>query len=542
MHRIQTYIRQWLQQVDGKLLLFLLLLMNVKLVIKLAALAFIYCVRPDFRFRFGYIKEGMPPFYLYIIGIACIDLLLYKGFANTHYLVAFAIAIGFWAACILAVHQLQLAVKMNTTTVLHNTLIAFFTINALVSFAQIAIIMLDAGVINPYRFQGMYQKYFISTGDRIKGISFDTSTTNAVISAAGVIYSLYRRKALLTLLCMVSVLLACSNFTCLMLIVVLLYCFIAASDRAQKSIIICCCTLVIIFMVKVSPQNDDYALKLIRKITTGSSKAPAITSDTVTDTIPPTEEQQRMSFAKHYLDSISQLIARQQLPKSTSTVTTQAAITPLFVARPEIPQPSIHSQPFQRIRDTATILQKTLLTYIKQHPNDNALNNDSTYHLPGKLLAFQQTWQYFQAHPGRLLTGCGPANFSSKLAFRATALNIAGSYPASLSYSHPDFRSHHLAIHLGFFSKDAELHSIANTPNAVYNQVIGEYGIAGLLVFITGYVWFWARRYRILSFGIPILLLTAGVLLMDYWFEQLSVLFVIELLLFVDIKENVCTR
>jgi hypothetical protein len=478
----------------------------------------------------------MPPFYLYIMGIACIDLLLYKGFTNLHYLAAFGVALGFWAACILVLHQLQLAVKLNSTAVLHNTLAAFFVINALAAFAEIGLIMLDAGVINPYRFQGMYQKYFISTGDRIKGISLDTSTTNAVISASGVLYSLYRRKALLTLLCMVSLLLACSNFTNLLLTGTLVYCFIASSDRAQKSLIVCCWALLVVFMAKVSPQNDDYALKLIHKITGSSHTATVIAAAPAADTsLPaPTAEQHKKAFAKHYLDSISQLIAGKELHAIHPDA-------PVFSPRPVIPEPSIHSQPFQRIRDT-TAQQKQLLTYIQQNPEENKLSRDSIPKIPGKLLSFRQTWQYLCAHPSKALTGNGPGRFSSKLAFRATALNIAGGYPARLAYSHPDFRNNHLAIHLDYFSKDAELHSVANTPNAVYNQLAGEYGLAGILLFAVCYVGFWARHYRRLRFGVPLLLLTAGVLLMDYWFEQLSALFIIELLLFTDIKENVCTR
>eukprot|EP01039_Chlorochromonas_danica_P015397 gene15397-18091_t len=43
--------------------------------------------------------------------------------------------------------------------------------------------MIDAHAINPFRYQGQYQKYFLGTGDYIKGVTFDISTTNAVINA-----------------------------------------------------------------------------------------------------------------------------------------------------------------------------------------------------------------------------------------------------------------------------------------------------------------------------------------------------------------------
>jgi hypothetical protein len=71
----------------------------------------------------------------------------------------------------------------------------------------------EIGFINPYRYQGLYQKYFIGTGDFIRGITFDTSTTNAVISAAGIFYGICRRRIALSLCCMVVLLMTGSNFT-----------------------------------------------------------------------------------------------------------------------------------------------------------------------------------------------------------------------------------------------------------------------------------------------------------------------------------------
>jgi hypothetical protein len=71
--------------------------------------------------------------------------------------------------------------------------------------------------LNPFRYQGNFQKYFMGTGDYIKGISFDTSTTNAVINAFGVLYFLNRKNAAMTIACMFTLLLTASNITNLLL-------------------------------------------------------------------------------------------------------------------------------------------------------------------------------------------------------------------------------------------------------------------------------------------------------------------------------------
>ena len=67
---------------------------------------------------------------------------------------------------------------------------------------------------------------------------------------------------------------------------------------------------------------------------------------------------------------------------------------------------------------------------------------------------------------------------------------------------------------------------------------MSEYGAAGLLAFLLFYLGFFLKQYKQLSYGIPLLLLMSGLFFMEYWFEQLSVTILFELLLFLNIKEN----
>jgi hypothetical protein len=206
--------------------------------------------------------------------------------------------------------------------------------------------------------------------------------------------------------------------------------------------------------------------------------------------------------------------------------------------KPEIPKPNIHTAPYQHKHDT-TAFQEQLIKFAAVEKIETAKIADSTTakRLPGKLIAVIQMISYFKKHPLQLLTGTGMGNFSSKLSFRATALNIAGGYPVKYRYVNDAFKNNHLDLYLFYFTRQAGLHSLVNTPNSTYLQLISEYGIAGLASFAFLYLFFFAKQTKAAGYGMPLLLLMAGAFFADYWFELLSVVPVFELLLFLNIKE-----
>ena len=89
-----------------------------------------------------------------------------------------------------------------------------------------------------------------------------------------------------------------------------------------------------------------------------------------------------------------------------------------------------------------------------------------------------------------------------------------------------------------FFSKTDGLHSIINNPASVYDQLLSEYGLLGLSAFFIFYTGFFIKKVKLLSYGIPLLLLLSGILFFDYWFEQLSIIVFFELLMFLNLKEK----
>jgi hypothetical protein len=102
----------------------------------------------------------------------------------------------------------------------------------------------------------------------------------------------------------------------------------------------------------------------------------------------------------------------------------------------------------------------------------------------------------------------------------------------------PAFSDHHLALYLAYFTRQERLHSVVHTPNSVYDQLAGEYGLAGLAALIFLYLGFYLKRARRLSYGLPMLVLLCGLFATDYWFEQLSIVIMFELLLFLNLKES----
>ncbi|HTD41426.1 MAG TPA: hypothetical protein VK671_12445, partial [Mucilaginibacter sp.] len=204
-----------------------------------------------------------------------------------------------------------------------------------------------------------------------------------------------------------------------------------------------------------------------------------------------------------------------------------------------IPKPNINTMPYQHIADTNEY-QKQLLAFIGTHKSNLPISAQDNYKakLPGKVTSWLQTTNFLLQHPFKLITGDGIGNFSSKLAFRVSGLGFAGGYPKKYVYLGPDFLSNHLDVYLNYFSKNTALHSLGNSPDSVYDQLLGEYGLLGVIAFFVWYIGYFLKHYKVLTYGLPILLMVMTLFFIAYWFEQLSIIVFFELLLLLNIKEN----
>ncbi len=502
---------------------------------KLAALVCIYFFRPGFKFQFRFRNSRLPLFYLLVIGIALINYCITAGFAIPNYTITFLIGIGFWIFSILAIHQIKLSVEGNEPRVIHKTIYIFFIINTIVSVITFLIIIWQTKTLNPYLYQGQYQKYFIGTGDYIKGISFDTSTTNAVLNGFGVIYFLQRKQAAMALLCMIILLMTGSNVINIIVSLVLLFMFIFQSDKIQKSLIAICYFLLIVFMTKISPQNNNYMVNFFNNFFDKGINVHKNILQSDIKKLPDsslTPEERRQKIAMLYLDSMTFLENEKQNFIGSHTLAIPVNLS--------LPVDDINSPQFQH-KSFVTPVEQNMFHFIDAHSSALPMSADILFHAkyPGKIIAWKQTLNYFKQHPSKIITGTGIGNFSSKLAFKTTALDIAGSYPEKYKYISHDFLANHLDVYLYFFSKEDGLHSITNSPGSVYDWLLSEYGIIGLLAFFLFYIGFFIKKLNLFSYSIPCILLLSAILFFDYWFEQLSIIIFFELLIFLNMKEKV---
>jgi hypothetical protein len=523
---------------EWRLLVFLILFMDVKLVIKAAAIVLIYVFQPDFRFGFRLRNSRLPLFYLLAIGITMLNWILYQNF-TINYGFAALTGICFWLLCILAIHQVKLIVDRTEINILHNTIRLFFLLNIVVSLASLFIIAGEIGFQNPFRYQGEFQRYFANTGDHIRGIPFDTSTTNALINAFGVVYFMAQRKYVMVIACMAILIITGSNFTNIILALVFLYLFIFNSTREQKSIMVVCMMMLVIFFTKISPENSRYISGSFKKYLSEADTKyiPKVKSLALKDKPGSmlTINERKDRIAALYLDSLERIEQSDPGRLADDGGVQVGAIT--MYTRPELPTENIHASGFQSRKDTSADQQR-LLSFMNSKKQSLGTPYPIVHELPGKAIAFMQAFNFFRQHPQKILTGAGTGNFSSKLAFKATGLNLAGGYPHQFTYISNDFLYNHLWLYCFYFTKNVALHSIINYPASVYGQLFTEYGIAGILALLFFYIGFFGRRYKNLSYGVPLLLIVLSAFMVDYWFEQLSMLVLFELLMFTDIKQN----
>jgi hypothetical protein len=467
--KILTLLRSWLRGIDWRLLIFLILVLDVKLAAKIIAVVAIYVLRPNFRFGFRSFRHPkIPHFYWILPVIALLDWLLRLNFSAASGLLLVS-SLFFWAMCILIVYQMRLFAEQRDQVVVHRTVALFFLLNAAVSIGTLIDIMFITGTLNPYNYLGMGQAYFISTGDHIQGITFDFSLTNALINTMGIVYFIARRQYLPVIACVVALLLTGSNFTNLLLAFVLVILFFYRSPVVQKVTTAVCLVLLVFFMKVVSPENKDYAAATIATI------------------------------AKHE----------------------QVNFTPVDTAF------HVSAKQEAMIKKAEVIEEK----------HDFKLT-PAQAKLPGKVISYQQTLEYLFGNPKRMLFGSGAGLFSSKLAFRASGLGTEGNYPARYVHIDPAFLDNHLSLFVFYFTKGNQHHSIINTPFSVYNQALGEYGIAGLAALLIFYFGFFIRRNTKGLHPWLLLGIVAFSFCTDYWFEQLSIVILFELLWFIQFRQE----
>jgi hypothetical protein len=379
----------------------------------------------------------------------------------------------------------------------------------------------------------------MSTGDYITGITFDAPVTTAFICAFGLLYFLYRRKFLVSLACMAALIIMASNFTNLVLIGVFVFAFIFWSSRIQKSFILIYCAMLVVFMAKISQKNNEHVGRIFYQVIDKPYDLPPIKVYTIAELkkMPDsllTFEESRKKHAQNFIDSMNAIRLGAGYIAPEDIVTTRIVTDTI---------PKIKDTGFYEFHETEAVKTKInrfteFLNQMYSPALQDSLGKLYNWKRPGKFIAAEQLFVFYKQHPSEIILGNGIGNFSSRLAFKATMLNIAGQYPGQFKYISHDFFINHLYLYLYFHSQEQSNHEASNTPDTVYYQLAGEYGIAGLLLLVISYFGFFVLTVHKQSFGLPMLLLLAGSFFAEYWFEQFSIVVLFELLFFLDLKDR----
>ncbi len=159
----------------------------------------------------------------------------------------------------------------------------------------------------------------------------------------------------------------------------------------------------------------------------------------------------------------------------------------------------------------------------------------------GKLVSFSQTYNYLTQSVKNFLFGAGIGEFSSQLAVRTSDLPVPQKsriFDRLPGYVAPAFYENHYSVFYSIYILPTGYHSIRHLPNSVVNQVFGEYGVIGAILFFVFYVFFFLKRYKLLTYVLPMALIFGYSLLFDYMFEYLSVAVFFELFYLLNLKEN----
>jgi O-antigen/teichoic acid export membrane protein len=470
-----------LQAIDWSLLLFLVGMLNVKLYIKVAAILFALLLFRKRAIPRDVYRQRHLWFYAAMLVLASCNLLLSLSSLSGAAFFAFGLGYVYWLLALLAAYHIYLFTAWDDDERLHHTVSLFFLLNGVFMLISFLVVCFKAGVINPYTYEGEHRRYFINTGDMITGISLDGSVTTALIGAFGVLYFFYRNRKLASLFCLATLLLAGSNFVDLLLIGVFLFISIFRSNRLQKSMVIISMMIIAVFFAKVSPQNGEYVREIMKRLD-----------------------------GKHVYDE---------------------------------PVPIPNAKDYEFVESQTVVRKEAMMKTFQQtlYPpkmEDSFKVKFKSYNRSGRWVSCQQMALFFWDHPELIPLGAGMGHFSSRLAFKSTGLDIAGGYPASKRYIDSFFRDNYLYLYLYYHSRDEGQHSVVNKPDSVYGQLLGEYGLAGLLLFGILYAGFFLKRSRHLTYGLPLLLLMGMAFFTEYWFEQLSVVILFELLLLLDKKPH----
>lgn len=492
-------IKNTLAGIDWALLLFIVLAVNVKIYVKLPALGlyilyllFFKKIKPERKLP-GFVK-----FYLAIAAAGILSSICSGAFSNTTYWFGFGWGVLQWLCAAGIGYVSFLSVKNTPSLNLEKTITAFFMLNMIVCIINLLSIAASLGYF-PYWYPDPAGQYGVSTGDHIQSIFQSNSITNAAVSLLGSLYYINNRRFGMALLCMITGLLSTSNVTLLFFILMLMASIIFVKERKVKIGVVLLLLSTGLVYVTLSPANFLYMNTVANDVV--KEQEPEVKKDI---------KKVKKVYTIPVKDSILSNIP--------------GALMALKNTPSQIPGVAFDTT-------TANILLSTW--YSTPLQNTPVYN----YKRPLKLYATKQTLSFWVSDIRHFFLGAGMGNYSSKLAVKMTGLGFEGSYPENYMYANRDFLQHTFHTIMYIYTQPVSQHSVINNPRNIYNQLAGEYGLLGVILFVFFYIGYVFSNRRVLAVG-GIVLVVFTVLLFgfEYWFEAMSLTVIFELLIMKKIE------
>ncbi|HRO76251.1 MAG TPA: hypothetical protein PLP27_08910 [Crocinitomicaceae bacterium] len=598
LNKIKKYITC---RIDVWLLLAMLLILNVSTTFKLAGLLVLFLYKPTILKSIK--LKNFPIFYLIMIGIIIIQTAISLFDFHPTILKINLISSIIWGVSLFALIQINRIVSDTDFKKIQNTVVALFLTNAFFSGFKMIEIMFEIDSINPYTYDGLVlnpltgiSMYGGATGDYIGGVFGTHSLHNAFFNLFGVVYFLLNRKYLISIICLAVLLMTTSNLAVLILFSILGSILLFHRIKAVKYVILLFLLVIATFYTKVSPNNFEYAQKMLQTSEKGDTDNPILKKIKAKNE----EEIKNQKIAKYIAYRIANDKTISKPPKPNVKNNQPKKTT----KEPKKSQESAKSLNDIVIADNKEVLVEELgknakdldsvlerfgipenstnkeydeiIIHNNQNKTDaltaNKLNQFKTdlhaYHTnlknkvmdtykdsinlipppnlqkyPGKVISYIETLQYLTSSVTHFIIGSGAGQFSSKVAFGISGFSVGeGGEKRTLNkqvdYISNDFKENHLKLFSYYWLKDPGEHSISTEPFSAYNQIAGEYGILGIIAFVVGYLLFFFKRFRQFTAGKYLLIMMLLMLLTDYWFEHLNVIIIFELLMFLDLKKK----
>lgn len=515
-------------KIDWMLLLFLVGATYVKLYVKIPVIVLYLAYVIYKRYKFPKL-ESIHWFYVLMPLAGLLGAYLHHSFSDQNYLLAFGMGVAYWLLGGTISYLLYISVKSLPLSRIHQTVKGFFALNALYSAFQLVGMIIASGHLVPYWYWGPDSYYGGATGDHLLGITGNISVTNAMITALGSIYFIFTKDVKWAILCIITSILCTSNLTLLILLIVLLGVIILVKSKdIRKYTIFTFITALIIYPI-LTLDN----IKYMETIYTEDIKYKEYTAGELA-----TIESITSKAWKEYPSE--KLSAKTFKRKNTNYYKVPLSDRYAMSYKSDMAYLVVFDS-LKQDKKSAIVPADNIKNFIKSsYENEHQFMPLSTFHYPIKIYTYLQTLNYLMSGKRNLISGAGIGNFSSKQAIKTTGLGLQGKYPVNDIYINKAFLEYHMYSLLYVLGLPVSEHSIINMPNSIYNQIAGEYGLSGIIIFLIMYLgYFWRKRGEMKNYGYALIVLMLVFLGFDYWFEMLSLTVIFELLMFINIyKEN----